>query len=149
MGEGDEEELHIREMIIYQGNTLAPIAKNPINKEVLGVKVEPPDLSYLIDRLMECESGGNQHALNPVDLDGTPSNGLFQFKRSTWKFYIKKYNLFGWQNFNEADWENTLWVGDLQRIVVERMFVDPDVRLRSREFPDCAKRIGLRENYAN
>ena len=34
-----------------------------------------------IGLLSNCESGHNQLAINPMDLDGTPSHGRFQFKK--------------------------------------------------------------------
>ena len=131
----------------FLGSTLVQRGMQ-LETQVLAVKIEEDKVSELIDKLMMCESGGNQNALNPADTDGTPSNGLFQFKRTTWKYYVKKYDMFEWQNFDEADWENTMWSGDLQREVVERMFIDPDVRLRTTEFPDCSKKLGLKQNYA-
>ncbi len=32
-----------------------------------------------------CESSGDSEALNPVDTDGLPAFGLFQFKAATWR----------------------------------------------------------------
>lgn len=133
-----EEKIHISELTDYE-NTF----------QVLGVAVEEEDnLKGLIDSLMMCESGGNWQAVNPNDLDNTPSWGLFQFKPTTWRHYVKKYDLFQWTNFDDADWWNTIMNGDLQRIVVERMFIDPQVRLRTTEFPGCSKKLGLKQNYS-
>lgn len=89
-----------------------------------------------------CESHHNQNAVNPVDLDGTPSYGLHQFKFTTFKGYVKKYNLFGWQSWEEADWWNNLMAGDTQELVLRHMIADPEVNL-SHEFPDCTKKYGL------
>jgi hypothetical protein len=114
--------------------------------QVLGVLVD--DIDDLIDKLCHCESGCNSQAVNPMDTDGTASWGMFQFKPSTWRLYVKKYDLFLWQNFDDADWWNTMMSGELQRIVVEKMFRDPDVRLATREFPGCSKILGLKQNYA-
>ncbi len=133
---------HIYEVPMIQENTLIP------RTQILGLVVED-EISILIDKLMMCESGGNWEAVNPKDLDGTPSWGLFQFKPSTWKLYVKKYDLWEWQNFDDADWWNTMMNGDLQRIVVEKMFLDKDVRLATREFPGCSRKLGLKQNYAN
>jgi hypothetical protein len=128
-------------------NTFISIQENTFTPQVLGSLYSDP-VPDLIDQLLMCESSGNQNAINPRDLDGTPSYGLFQFKPSTWKLYVKKYDLFEWERFDEVDWHNTMMNGELQRIVVELMFRDPQVRLRTREFPGCSKKLGLLENYS-
>lgn len=70
-------------------------------------------------KLADCESGINSKAVNPNDR-GSPSYGLFQYKKLTWQFFSKKYNFKGdimsgidqWQltkmvlsdNFNKNVW---------------------------------------------
>ena len=136
-------------LVIVQNNTLSsPKIPQIVNSLTLGSLFIAEDIDYLIDQLSVCESGNNQSAINPVDKDGTASNGLFQFKRTTWKHYIIKYNLFSWQVFEEEDFENALWDGNAQRVVVEKMFKDPQVNLRL-EFPDCSKSLNLEKNYGN
>ena len=142
-------------LILIQNNTLKSFSTPQFsNSLTLGMNfssysevIDPERINSLIDQLGICESGNNQLAINPVDKDGTPSCGRFQFKRLTWKYYIIKYNLFGWQNWEAEDFENALWSGDVQKIVVEKMFVDPDVNLLW-EFPDCSKKLNLEKNYA-
>lgn len=82
--------------------------------------------------LSNCESGGNQKAINPVDLDGTASLGKFQFKKTTFFAYGKKYNIKVTDVFN----------GDEQELLLDRMIQDETVDL-TWEFPDCTTRIGL------
>lgn len=93
-------------------------------------------------KMRVCESSDNPLAKNPEDLDGTLSYGLWQFKIGTWKHYIKKYDLFGWQNWEEADWWNAIWSRYYQDIVIDYMLEDDEVDW-AREFPWCIKKHGL------
>jgi hypothetical protein len=137
------------QIMMYHGNTIIPISQIHITPKVLGVlSVDDDHINFLIDELCDCESGCDTLKVNRRDTDGTPSYYCFQFKPSTWRLYVKKYDLFEWQSFYEEDWWNTMASCDLQREVVSLMFRDPDVRLRSGEFPGCSKILNLRENYA-
>jgi hypothetical protein len=91
--------------------------------------------------LGDCESGNNQSAINPKDLDGTSSLGRFQFKTGTFKSYIKKYDLFKWREWDKADWANNIRSGIHQETVIRYMILDPDVDW-GWEFPDCSKKYG-------
>jgi len=44
-----------------------------------------------IRQLIGCESGGRPAAINPKDLDGTPSYGLLEFKPETFYGFAKQY----------------------------------------------------------
>ena len=92
-------------------------------------------------RMRVCESSNNPSAVNPKDSDGTPSHGLWQFKIGTWKHYIKKYDLFNWRNWEEADWWNAIYSRYYQEEVIDNMLLDADVNWK-REFPYCSKRLG-------
>lgn len=92
-------------------------------------------------KLRKCESGNNDLALNPKDLDGTESLGRYQFKRKTWEYFVKNYDLFGWQNWDKADWENSIWDGQWQEQVLWRMLKDKSVDWRQ-QFPTCVKLYG-------
>jgi len=83
-------------------------------------------LEIWIDTLRKCESGGNDKALNPVDLDGTPSKGRFQFKDTTFYGFAKQYKIV----------VTDVWNGDEQELILRRMIDDPKVNIR-RQFPDC------------
>ncbi len=77
-----------------------------------------------------CESRGFPDALNPIDKDGTPSFGAFQFKPDTFARYSKKYGIDGkLKDYNT------------QRAIVQRMIGDPEV-IWEQEFPDCVRRYG-------
>lgn len=86
-----------------------------------------------IGKLEQCESSGNPDAVNPNDLDGTPSYGAFQFKPSTFAMYVRKYGI----SADAKDFMNR----SVQRNIVERMMNDGDVRW-TREFPDCVRKLG-------
>lgn len=83
-----------------------------------------------IQKLRMCESSGNDDAINPRDLDLTPSYGRYQFKPSTFEYFSNKYKL-GYQ----AD---EYMQGDKQEEIVKRMINDPSVKIQN-QFPLCVK----------
>ncbi len=89
-------------------------------------------LDTYLDRLEICESGGNPKALNPKDLDGTPSKGAFQFKDTTFTYFSRKYGIK----------TTSIWNREEQRSLVKRMATDPQVNMK-RQFPDCVRKLGL------
>lgn len=88
-------------------------------------------IDTFIAKLRNCESGGNDEALNPVDLDGTPSKGRFQFKDTTFTHFAKKYDIP----------VTSVWNGDEQEKILRRMIDDPKVKLQN-QFPDCYRKYG-------
>lgn len=85
-----------------------------------------------LNSLRQCESGGNDKALNPKDSDGTRSVGRFQFKDKTFAYFSKKYDIS----------VTSVWNGDEQEEILRRMIDDPSVNLHN-QFPACTKKIGL------
>ena len=79
-----------------------------------------------------CESNGINSAINPNDLDNTPSYGAFQFKPSTLDFFAKKY---GVATTTVMDYE-------VQRKVVEQMVLHRDEIKWQNQFPWCVKKLG-------
>ncbi len=80
-----------------------------------------------------CESRGNKDAINPKDLDGTPSLGAMQFKPSTLVYFADKYNV--------AISTSTMDY-DSQRAVLEQMILHKDEIKWSQQFPWCVKKLG-------
>lgn len=114
------------------------------NEEIKNTEINEP-LEKWIFALGNCESGNKDNALNPSDLDSTPSYGRFQFKIGTFRHFVKKYNLFNWQEWEEADWWNNLWNGQTQEEVLRKMINDPEVNLKH-QFPACVRLLGLPPN---
>ena len=108
--------------------TLMPVTAPPI--------VEEPKLTHQqdvwISALEWCESRGNAEAINPKDLDGTPSYGAFQFKPSTLEMFAKKYGVA----------TTTLMDYATQRKVVEQMVLHRDEIKWENQFPWCVKKLG-------
>jgi hypothetical protein len=100
--------------------------------EVLNKKaiLTPQQEEWLL-KLRNCESSGNDEAINPNDLDNTPSYGRYQFKPSTFEFFSKKYKL-GYEAYEYMQ-------GDKQEEIVKRMILDTNVKIEI-QFPDCVKR---------
>lgn len=82
--------------------------------------------------LRQCESGGNDKALNPKDTDGTESIGRYQFKTKTFYGFAKQYKI------KVTD----VWNGDEQEQILDRMIRDKSLNLKT-QFPGCIKKIGL------
>lgn len=84
-----------------------------------------------LQKLIKCESSGNPMAINPVDLDGTPSYGILQFKESTFEAFSKAYKI-----------EGELMDPEAQKAIVRKMMDDPSIRWE-KQFPACVtKHIG-------
>ena len=126
------------------------IPNDTIKEPIRAVLVaKPVPLAVSIAKLEEwkfnlgdCESNNIPSAINPNDLDGTPSYGQYQFKIGTFKYYVEKYNLFDWQNWEEDDWWEAIFDGEKQHIVLEHMIEDPEVNF-TWEFPWCVEKLGL------
>lgn len=110
------------------------------------IQKQDTEINKLIKRLAFCESGNNNLAINKTDKNGKSSKGQWQFQDLSWKHYIKKYDLWNWREWDEADYENAIWDAQYQKVVVEKMFIDPDINLK-KEFPECAIKLKLKKNY--
>lgn len=107
---------------IYQKPTGTPLT--------VKLKVTDAEEAWL-QELILCESSGNPEAINPLDLDGTPSFGLLQFKPSTFHGYRKQYGLP----------EKELMDPEAQKDTVRHMMQDPWVDWYQ-QFPACTRRLG-------
>lgn len=99
------------------------------------VYVDKPSLSpsqiIWIARLMDCESGINHEAINPNDLDNTPSWGILQFKPSTFESFTVKYGI-----------ESDLMNPEAQVQIVTYWILNPGEVRWSQQFPACIRKIG-------
>lgn len=87
-----------------------------------------------------CESNGINEAINPNDLDGTPSYYAYQFKPSTFEELGKLYGVIATSTPKEKIPE-LLKQYELQQRIVVRMILDPKTRWE-RQFPWCVKKLG-------
>lgn len=112
----------------------APLTANA-DPEVVYVEVEQPTLSpaqvIWLARLMDCESGINPRAINPVDRDGTPSHGLLQFKPSTFDSFTAKYGI-----------EGELMDENAQVAIVIKWVLTPGEVDWYQQFPACTQKLG-------
>lgn len=79
-----------------------------------------------------CESNGVEAAINPKDVDGTPSLGLLQFKPSTFRSFSKLYGIAATSTMN----------ADIQEEIVTQMILRGGVNWR-KQFPVCTSKLGL------
>lgn len=97
--------------------------------------VEKPSLSpkqiIWLAHLMNCESTINKKAVLQVDLDGTPSIGLLQFKQSTFDDAKKHYGFTG-----------DIFDGETQVRIVTEWILNPGSVNWHRQFPDCVHKYG-------
>lgn len=114
--------------------TTAPAIEEIPKKEpivIKEVKLQTTTREAWLAALIMCESSGNPNAINEVDLDGTPSYGLLQFKPSTFEHFKKAYKL-----------EGELMDPEAQKAIVRRMMDDPSVRW-DKQFPWCVRKLGI------
>lgn len=98
--------------------------------------VEKPTLTpsqvLWLARLMQCESGIKTSAINPNDLDGTPSLGILQFKIGTFDHYKAKYGITG-----------DIMQGEPQIAIVSEWILRPGEVDWTRQFPACVQKLGV------
>jgi len=81
-----------------------------------------------------CESHGVPEAVNPMDRDGTPSYGAWQFKPSTLDYYAELYDVA----------TTSVKDRDVQEAVLTQMILHRDEINWRQQFPDCVNRfVGL------
>jgi len=95
---------------------------------------KPDTLDKYLDTLAMCESGNNPNAINPVDRDGTPSLGRYQFKVGTFNYFSQVFKIATTSIFN----------GDEQRIIVRKMAQTLTKAQWARQFPDCTLNKSLK-----
>jgi hypothetical protein len=98
-------------------------------------------LETWLSALEYCESRGNGDAINPEDLDGTPSYYWYQFKPSTFSMFGIKYGLLSATATPESVLADEMRDYELTREIVRRMTQDERVDI-TRQFPWCVKKLG-------
>ena len=103
--------------------------------QVDGSVAYKPSLSHAqviwIAQLMNCESDVTATAVNPNDLDNTPSWGILQFKPSTFESFAVKYGIGG-----------ELMSAESQVAIVTHWILNPSEVTWSQQFPACIRKIG-------
>lgn len=117
-----------------------PIATSTVSRET------PPDepdhrLEVWLSALEWCESQGNGEAVNPNDLDGTPSYFWYQFKPGTFWAYGNQYGLLPAGATRDGILEKEMKDYELTRDIVRHMAQDPAVDMWG-QFPGCMRKIG-------
>lgn len=124
-------------LLLALSTNVAGGSKTVYEKVEIIKEVEKKDpLSYQqrawLGALTWCESGGKPTAVNPNDLDNTPSYGILQFKPATFYGYAKLYGIDSSKGYMDAD---------TQLAIVEQMILRGDVKW-SQQFPACTKKLG-------
>lgn len=98
------------------------------------------------ERALEwCESRGLLEAVNPEDLDGTPSYYSWQWKPETFLAYAIKYGLLPKETTLIQAKEKMKDYG-WQKNILDRMINDSEIRWEQ-EFPGCVKKLGKPPKY--
>jgi len=109
--------------------------KSEANKAVDIPPIQEPSITHQqetwIRALEWCESNGSVEAINPKDLDDTPSYGAFQFKPSTFDYFAKLYDVSGELMDREAQYQ-----------IVKNMVLNRDKIAWSRQFSSCVRKLG-------
>ena len=103
-------------------------------------KVEQARISRILADLRQCESGGNDEAINPEDLDGTPSFSRYQFKPSTLYEWGMRYKILP-IDLEKAEIMNIIMDGELQeKVLVEAIReYGKSSKFWLSQFPGCSK----------
>lgn len=94
-------------------------------------KLSPAQMIWLA-KLMNCESGLKAGAINPNDLDNTPSYGLLQFKPSTFAAAARELGLASTTDF----------MNPLSQVAIVEHWVLKGGTDWAHQFPDCTARYG-------
>ncbi|MDE2102574.1 MAG: hypothetical protein KGL39_35330 [Patescibacteria group bacterium] len=94
-----------------------------------------------IDALEWCESSGKNEAVNPKDLDGTPSYYAFQWKPGTFREYGIRYGVID-ANITNDEMMADMKLYPLELSIVAGMVKQQDVPWHEL-FPQCVRRLGL------
>lgn len=98
-------------------------------------------LETWLSALEWCESQGKGDAINPNDLDGTPSYFWYQFKPGTFLGYGVQYGLLAYTTPLEGIIDREMQDYELTRDIVRHMAQDHAVDLWG-QFPGCMAKIG-------
>jgi len=94
-------------------------------------------------RVLEwCESQGVITAVNPKDLDDTPSYYSFQFKPSTFRYFGELYEVIP-KGLSEKQLMEEIKKYELQYAILVNMVANRDKIEWKRQFPACVKKYGL------
>ena len=93
-----------------------------------------------ISALEWCESRGDNQAINPADLDGTPSYYAFQWKPATFFSFAIAYGVIP-EGTTAAEARELMKDYRLQLEVIRHMISDDTVKL-SGQFPACFRKLG-------
>lgn len=98
------------------------------------------------ERALEwCESRGLLEAVNPNDLDGTPSWYSWQWKPETFKSYGEKYLVIE-PGLDAKTIKERMKQYKTQKLILDNMVNDPAIKWEH-EFPGCVKKIGRPPKY--
>ena len=94
-------------------------------------------LNPKIGLLALCESSNNPKAVNLNDA-GSPSYGLYQYKKGTWISYMKKYNLA--PHAEDAELMNFIYDREMQTLLTQKILEEKN---GWKHWYDCSRRVGL------
>ena len=116
-----------------QGKVLEPVRYQPTHQQVVW--------RYVLEW---CESRGVQSAVNPNDLDNTPSYYSFQWKPSTFQGYALKYGILKLEQVaTKEQIMEEMKNYDTQVLILNEMIGERENINWRHEFPDCVSKYGL------
>lgn len=121
-------------------------AKTPIvQAEILPVRYQPTHRQEVWRNVLEwCESNGVVTAVNPNDLDNTPSYYSFQWKPSTFKAYALRYELLTPEQLNTPEKVMAEMANyNTQVLILNEMIGEREKINWKHEFPDCVRKYGI------
>lgn len=88
-----------------------------------------------------CESNGVVTAINPKDLDNTPSYYSWQFKPATFRYFATAYGIIA-TSTTDAQLSHLMADYQTERKVIEAMVFHRDDIQWGHQFPWCVRKLG-------
>lgn len=104
--------------------------------EYVNTGLSPAQMIWL-SKLMVCESGVKEHALNPADSNGLPSRGILQFQDATFRGFTKLYGISTTLESPKAE------IAEAQVQIVTHWLLNPGSVKWENQFPNCVKQLGV------
>lgn len=110
-----------------------------LKTDVLTETNKDVDQNILWEKLIQCESGGRELAINTRDRDGTASLGILQYKFKTFKEKLEKYGMIG-KNADLDYIATIIWDKKINKMLFFKIVNDPTENLYQL-WPSCCQII--------
>lgn len=120
----------------------------PLTNYELVARIPNKRTRAILYDLVPCESGWRDEALNPKDLDGTPSYSTLQFKPSTLLYFGHRYGTIP-DDLEDHEIYNLINDPAIQITTADKMIEEygHSEKFWRQQWPDCSKKHGYWKGY--